>query len=130
MTPATKVDAALTRVRALCLALPGVTERPSHGAPTFFAAKRAFVMFMNDHHGDGRLALWCKAPPGAQGLLVDSDADRFFVPPYVGPKGWVGVRLDRPKTDWTAVAAIIEDAHAVAAPPKPRRIAKTKRNAD
>ena len=110
------VDAALERVRALCLALPDVTERLSHGAPTFFTMK-SFVMFLNDHHGDGRLALWCAAPEGAQEALTGADPERFFRPPYVGVRGWIGVRLDiRP--DWGEIAGIIEEAYRAVAPPK------------
>ena len=87
---------ALERVRALCLALPEATERPSHGSPAWFVRdKRCFVMFLDDHHGDGRLALWCAAPEGMQHALVAGDPEAYFVPPYVGHRGWVGVRLDR-----------------------------------
>ena len=108
--------AALKRVRALCLALPEATERLSHGSPTFFA-KKSFVMFLNDHHGDGRLAVWCAAPEGAQPALIAADPERFFRPPYVGVRGWIGVRLDiRP--DWDEIAGIIEDAYRHVAPPK------------
>jgi hypothetical protein len=115
--PAT-VQRALERVRKICLALPGTEEKISHGAPLFHVARgRSFVMFANDHHGDGRLAIWCRAPAGAQGILVDSDPDRFFVPPYVGVSGWVGVRLDRVPARWDAVAAIIEDGWRIASPP-------------
>jgi hypothetical protein len=111
-----QADAALKRVRALCLALPEATERISHGAPTFFV-KKSFVMFMNDHHGDGRLAIWSAAPEGAQAAMVGADPERFFRPPYVGPRGWVGVRLDvRP--DWGEIAGVIEDAYRAIAPPK------------
>jgi len=106
----------LERVRALCLALPETDERPSHGAPTFFVrGKKSFVMYMDDHHGDGRLALWCNAPPGAQESLVRDDGVRFFVPPYVGYRGWVGVRLDR-DPNWDRVADVIEDAYRMTAP--------------
>lgn len=82
--------APLGRVRGLCLALPETSERPSHGAPTFFIrGKRSFVMYLDDHHGDGRLALWCAAPVGAQDELVESAPERYFVPPYVGTAaGW------------------------------------------
>jgi hypothetical protein len=112
----TQADAALQHVRALCLALPGATERLSHGAPCFFV-KKSFVMFLNDHHGDGRLAVWCAAPEGAQQALIAADAERFFRPPYVGPSGWIGVRLDvRP--DWDEIAGIIEDAYRTVASPK------------
>ena len=110
---------ALARVRGLCLELPGAVERPSHGSPAFFAGgKRAFVMFMDNHHHDGRLALWCAAAAGVQEALVDADPDHYFVPPYVGHRGWIGVRLDC-GLDWDEVAGIIEDAHeAVTGAPK------------
>jgi hypothetical protein len=111
--PSTKA-AILARVRKLCLALPEATEKLSHGSPTFFV-KKAFVMYLDDHHGDGRLALWCAAPPGVQGDLVDQEPDRFFVPPYVGGRGWIGVRLDR-DPDWDEIAGIIEDAYREVAP--------------
>jgi len=108
MKPSTKVES-LARVRAICMAFPETIERLSHGAPTFFAGgKKTFVMFLDDHHGDGRLAIWCSAPPGVQALLVDEEPERFFVPPYVGPRGWVGVRLDV-DVDWDEVAGIVED---------------------
>ena len=111
-----KADAALKRVRALCLALPQATERLSHGAPTFFV-KKSFLMFHNDHHGDGRLAIWCAAPEGTQAAMIGADPERFFRPPYVGPSGWVGVRLDvRP--DWDEIAGVIEDAYRTVAPAK------------
>ena len=109
---------ALDRIRALCLSLPDVTERPSHGAPTFFVARtRSFVTFQDDHHGDGRLAIVCAAPEGVQAELVAQEPDRFFVPAYVGHRGWVGVRLDR-DVDWDEVASIVEDAWRVVAPKK------------
>jgi hypothetical protein len=106
----------LERVRRLSLALPEVTERVSHGAPTFFVrGKRTFVTFMDDHHGDGRLAVWCAAPSGAQAALVDEEPERFFVPPYVGGRGWIGVRLDV-DVDWDEMAGIVEDAYRAVAP--------------
>ena len=108
--------AALVRVRKLCMALPEATERLSHGSPTWFiGGKKTFVMYLDDHHGDGRLALWCAAPAGVQGELVDQEPERFFVPPYVGHRGWLGVRLDR-DPDWGEIAGIIEDAYRVVAP--------------
>lgn len=107
---------ALSRVRALCLALPETTERLSHGAPTFFVRdKKTFVMYLDDHHGDGRLALWCAAPPDVQPTLVREEPARFFVPPYVGHRGWLGVRLDV-DVDWGEVAGIVEDAYRMVAP--------------
>lgn len=114
--PSLDDGSALARVRDLCLALPGVTERPSHGAPTFFAGKRSFATFMDNHHRDGRLALWCAAPAGVQAAQVEHDPERYFVPPYVGGRGWLGVRLDR-CLEWDEVAGVLEDAHAQVAPP-------------
>ena len=93
-----------------------MSERLSHGAPTFFVrGKRAFVMVLTDHHGDGRFAIWCAAPDGLQRMLVEADSERFFVPPYVGPRGWLGVRLDR-SLDWDELTGIVEDAFAEVAP--------------
>jgi hypothetical protein len=109
-------DETLERVRQICLAFPETSERLSHGAPTFFIrGKKTFVMYVDDHHGDGRLALWCAAPEGVQAELVDSEPDRFFRPPYVGHRGWVGVRLDRDR-DWGEIAGIAEDAYRQVAP--------------
>jgi hypothetical protein len=106
----------LARVRAICLGLPETSERLSHGAPTFFVrGKRPFVMELTNHHGDGRFAIWCAAPEGMQSMLVDADPDKFFVPPYVGHRGWLGVRLDR-DLDWNELAGIVEDAYAEVAP--------------
>jgi hypothetical protein len=111
-----EADAALEHVRAACLVLPEVTERLSHGSPTFFVGgKKTFVMFLDDHHQDGRLAVWCAAPPGAQEELVASEPDRFFRPPYVGHRGWIGVRLDV-DPDWDELAGICTDAYRVVAP--------------
>ena len=107
---------ALDRVRELCLALPETSERLSHGAPTFFIReKRSFVMFHDDHHGDGRLALWAAAPAGLQAMLVDGAPEHYFVPPYVGHQGWIGVRLDRGLA-WEEIAGVVEDAWLARAP--------------
>jgi len=115
---AEKPERTLVRLRSICLALPETSERPSHGAPTFFVReKRAFLMVMTNHHGDGRFAIWCAAPTGMQQMLVEADPERFFVPPYVGHRGWLGVRLDR-DVHWDEVAGIAEDAYAQVAPPK------------
>jgi hypothetical protein len=108
----------LRGIRKICLALPETSERLSHGAPTFFIRdKRAFLMVLTDHHGDGRFAVWCAAAEGMQGILVEADPERFFVPPYVGHRGWLGVRLDR-GLDWDELAGIAEDAYAEVAPAK------------
>ena len=106
--------AALAKLRAICVALPEVTERPSHGIPAWFVGKQQFCVFSNDHHGDGRVALVCAAPDGVQAMLVDSDPDAYYRPPYVGAAGWIGVRLDRALT-WSKIAALVESAHATRA---------------
>src|SRR5204862_240942 len=84
------LESQLAKVRAACRALPEVTERPSHGSPAFLVNdKRAFAYFLDNHHSDGRLALWCAAPEGAQAMLVDSNPDHYFLPPYVAHLGWI-----------------------------------------
>jgi hypothetical protein len=107
---------ALGRLREICLALPETSERLSHGSPTFFIReKTTFVMFHDDHHGDGILGIWCAAPEGVQKDQVDTEPERFFVPPYVGHRGWLGVRLDH-DVDWDEVAGIVADAYCCVAP--------------
>jgi hypothetical protein len=108
----------LAVVREICLALPEASERPSHGEPTFFVGgKRTFATVWDNHHGDGRFAVLCAAPAGIQAALVEADPERFFVPPYVGHRGWIGVRLDR-DFDREEIAGILEDAYAEVAPPR------------
>jgi len=127
---ASSADAALERVRTICYGFPGTEEKLSHGAPSFFVRGKMFVGFVEDHHGDSRVAAWCKAEPEDQRRLVASDPDRYFVPPYVGVKGWVGVRLDHPRTDWIELAILVEHAWGAVVPkrvaegpvrPPPRR---------
>ena len=118
MLRAAEREHVLKRLRAICLAFPETSERLSHGAPTFFVrGKKAFLMVLTNHHGDGRFAIWCAAAEGIQKVLVDADPERFFVPPYVGHRGWLGVRLDR-GLDWDELAGIAEDAYAEVAPAK------------
>jgi hypothetical protein len=108
-------DQVLERLRKLCLALPETNERLSHGEPTWFVRdKRVFVTYA-DHHHDDRLAFWCAAPAGTQEALVGSDPDRFFRPPYVGHRGWLGVWLDVPQ-DWDRIAELVTDAYRMVAP--------------
>jgi hypothetical protein len=83
----------LERVRRVCLALPEATEKIAWGEPTFRVKDKIFVMFAGNHHGDGRIAIWCNAPMGVQEHLVRSEPEKFFVPPYVGVKGWNGMIL-------------------------------------
>ena len=106
----------LDRLRQLCLALPEVTERLSHGEPTWFVRdKKTFVSYSDHHHG-GPLAFTCAAPEGVQELLVANEPEAFFRPPYVGHRGWVGVYLDAGPVDWDRMAELVEDAYRVIAP--------------
>ena len=106
-----------SRLRAICGALPEVTERPSHGAPTWFVGgKKSFVTLWADgHHEDHFPHLWCAAAPGEQESLIASAPRRFFRPPYVGGRGWVGVRLDG-AVDWAEIAEVCADAYRAVAP--------------
>jgi hypothetical protein len=109
-----EVDQALAKVRTACLTLPETSERLSHGGPAFFIRdKKCFVMFLNDHHEDGRLAIWC-APDGVQAEMVETDPERFFRPPYVGHLGWLGVLL--PGIDDAELTAICREAFVTVAP--------------
>lgn len=97
------------RLRAICLALPEAAEKKAWDIPTFRVAKKIFAMA----HDPG--TVWCKAPRGVQAILVEAAPDRFFVPPYVGHKGWIGFHLDR-TTDWAEVAALIHRSYRMTAP--------------
>lgn len=108
----------LVRLRKSCLAFPEASEVNFGGhenSPTFRVRDKIFAMYQDDHHGDGKVAVWCKAPPGAQEVMVGADPDRFFKPPYVGSKGWIGVRLDRP-VDWEQLADLVEESYRMTAP--------------
>ena len=102
------------RIRAVSLALPEVDERLSHGEATWFVGKRVFVTSADRHHDDRR-AVWIAAPDGVQQTLVGADRERFFRPPYVGVRGWLGVYLDVP-VDWDELGALIVDAYRLVAP--------------
>lgn len=114
----TAIGELVERLRTICLGLPETTERTSHGEPTWFVRdKKTFVMFSTNHHG-GPLGFWCAAPFGAQDALISSVPERFFRPPYVGHRGWVGVRLDLGEVDWDEVAHLVREAYRSVAPPK------------
>jgi len=101
----------LQRIRDFIVPLPGVEERLSHGEPTWFhTGKRSFAMFANRHHND-RVALWLAAPPMVQEALIASDGERFFRPPYVGVRGWVGVYLDIEEVDWKELDDLLQSAY-------------------
>lgn len=115
------------RVRRICLALPHAWEKVSHGEPTFWVGKKMFATFANadNHHGAGRHAIWCKATHVEQDMLIAQSPTRCFLPPYVGPSGWVGIYLDR-RPNWTEVADCLKRAYDLAAPTRARRRAATR----
>jgi hypothetical protein len=93
----------LMRVRKICMDLPETWEKPSHGEPAFFVGKRMYAMFANNHHNDGHVAVWLPAPPGLQEVMITSEPEKFFRPPYVGVRGWVGIDLGAISDDELAV---------------------------
>jgi hypothetical protein len=111
-------DAAYERVRDICLGFPAAEEKLSHGSPAFHVRGKMFLTFVDDHHGDGRIAVWCKSTLDEQKRLVASDPARFYVPPYVGVSGWVGVRVDGPSPDWIDLSILVEEAWRSIVPPR------------
>jgi hypothetical protein len=109
----------LERVRAIIARLPETSEKLSHGSPTFWGGRKTFASFHDNHHGDGRIAIWCKSSFDAQQALTEADPNVFFVPPYVGPSGWLGIRLDR-ALDWAVVEELLLEGYSMVAPAKAR----------
>ena len=112
MAKPTRAQRPIDRLRKICLALPQATEQQAWGDPTFRIGGKIFAMYKI---GDGRKSVWCKAPAGSQKILVGADPEVFFAPPYVGPKGWVGMRLDI-AVDWTEVAALVARSYGLIVP--------------
>jgi hypothetical protein len=104
------------RVRRLCMALPEATEQEAWGAPTYRIRKRIFTYYVDGHHHDGRVAIWCNAPLGVQRMLVEHDPEMYFVPPYCGVNGWIGVVLDFVDDD--ALREHIVESYCMVAPKK------------
>ena len=110
----------LERLRAICLALPGATEKEAWGDPTWRVDDRIFAM-QKGNYGGGRRSVWFKAPAGGREVLVGSARERFFIPPYVGHKGWVGLWLDGRRVDWDEVADLVEESYHLIAATRKRR---------
>lgn len=117
----------LERVRRICADLPETTERISHGEPTFFVRKKVYVMFANNHHADGNIAVWLPVPPGFQADLIAGDPTTFFYPPYVGGRGWVGIVLEAISD--TDLRLYIETAWDLIAPKRLRAARRTETEA-
>ncbi len=117
-SPVADLPAPMQRVGRMSLALPNTSVKPSHGALAYQIRGKTFGMVLHDHHGNGRTELWVKGSPGAQVEWVGTDSARYYVPPYVGPNGWIGVWLDVVDVDWTAVAELLVDGYLVQSGPR------------
>lgn len=106
----------VARARRICMAMPEAWEQEAWGEPTWRVRKRMFAMFANDHHGDGRIALWCNAPVGVQQMLLRAEPEKCFVPPYVGVNGWIGIVLDR--VDDAELRELVVQSYCMVAPRK------------
>jgi len=111
-----KGDARLTRLTKICLALPEATRQVMGRHAGFYVRKKTFAYFLDDHHGDGIVGINCKVLPGDNTALIAADPRRFYMPAYVGPKGWVGLRLDTGKIDWEEVAELVTHSYRLVAP--------------
>jgi hypothetical protein len=107
----------LARLTDICLALPGV-DSFTYGRQhyRFIVGKKKFAYYLNDHHGDGRIGLCCKAGPGEQEALIGSDPGKFYSPAYLGANGWIGVRLDRGPVDWAEITELVTESYRLLAP--------------
>lgn len=108
----------LTKLSAICLALPGAARQDQGSHATFRVAKKVFAYYLNDHHGDGIVSICCKALPGDNELLIAANSRKFYMPAYIGPRGWVGLRLDRPTVDWSEVKELVHGSYMQTAPRK------------
>lgn len=111
-------EALRDKIAPLATAFPGVTREDSHGHTGFLLRGKRIAWFLVDHHGDGRVAVWLKAPAGEQQALIGTDPVRYFVPPYLGPSGWVGVDLAAAEPDWDELHGLLEQAWRLGATKK------------
>ena len=116
MTESPSEDPRLTGVTKICLALPEATRRLSGSHAAFLVRKKTFAYYLSDHHGDGIVAVTCKVAPGDNSLLVAAQLGRFYLPAYIGPKGWVALRLDIGDIDWEEVTELVSDSYRRIAP--------------
>src|SRR5580658_1704989 len=116
MTKPSREEPRLVRLTAICLALPEATRECSGSHAGFYVRKKTFAYFLNDHHGDGIVSVACKALPGENTALAAAQPARFYLPAYIGPKGWVALRLDAGKVDWEEVADLAAASYRQIAP--------------
>ncbi len=108
----------LRRLSEVCLAFPGAVKEQMHGHAAFKVGKKTFAYYLNDHHGDGIVSVCCKALPGDNERLIDANPRKFYMPPYIGPRGWVALRLDRKTVDWSEVKELVSGSYEQIAPKK------------
>jgi predicted DNA-binding protein (MmcQ/YjbR family) len=116
MTEKAREDRRLVRLTEVCLALPEATRRDMGQHAAFLVRKKTFAYYLCNHHGDGIVAVTCKVPLGENMDLVAMDPEKFYLPAYIGPKGWVGLRLDRGDIDWDEVAQLVDGSYRLNAP--------------
>ncbi|MGA8089681.1 MAG: MmcQ/YjbR family DNA-binding protein [Terracidiphilus sp.] len=122
MAEATRDREKLKKLSSICLALPEVVREDQRSHASFRVGKKVFVYYLNDHHGDGIVGFCCKALPGDNERLIASNPRKFYMPAYVGPRGWVGLRLDRPTVDWSEVKELVQGSYMQTAPKKLLRL--------
>jgi predicted DNA-binding protein (MmcQ/YjbR family) len=114
-------DPRLARLTGICLALPDTARQLQGAHARFLVRKKTFAYFLNDHHGDGIVAVTCKVLPGENAALVAAQPGRFYLPAYIGPRGWVALRLDQGKPDWDEVSELVRCSYGLVAPQRQRR---------
>lgn len=114
--PPSTADECLSRLTGICLAFPETSRRLSAGHAAFLVRKSTFTYFLNDHHGDGIVSVACKTFPGDNTALVGAQPERFYLPAYVGPRGWIALRLDRGAVDWSEVSELVTMSYRLLAP--------------
>jgi hypothetical protein len=112
----TEKESRLERLSEVCLALPEATREDSGRHAAFRVRRRTFAYWLDDHHGDGIVGLVCKARWGEAEALVAAEPERFYTPAYLGPRGWVGLRLDGAEVDWTEVTDLVTESYVLVAP--------------
>lgn len=118
MTSKAKTQERLARLAEICLALPEVSRQDQGDHASFLVRKKVFVYYLNNHHGDQIVSVCCKALPGDNQRLIEANPRKFYLPAYVGPRGWVGIRLDFPTVDWTEVKELVRGSYELSAPKK------------
>jgi hypothetical protein len=116
MPDASKTRERLKQLSAICLALPQAVREDKNSHASFTVSKKVFAYCLNNHHGDGIVSVCCKALPGDNERLIAANPRKFYMPDYIGPRGWVGLRLDRPTVDWAEVRELVQGSYAQTAP--------------